>query len=237
MALAQRSESGYNLTMKTGHNDHRPVFPAAPRRAAERGSALWFILIAIVLIGLLTVMLSRSSTNVDQSGDVETIRIKISQMLRFTKGVQSAVETMTMNGISESDLSFAIDGSDNTNCGTDTDCRVFHANGGGLNRQNPPTGAGATAWLVVGTNNVRNIGTAAPDLILVLRNVPAAYCTQINRILSFATPADDADVDFTAFAGSFPAAATQTLDEANGANAACLVTGTENFFYQVLLAR
>ena len=43
----------------------------------ESGNALWFILIAIALLAALTVVVTRSSDTVEQSGDVERQRIAV----------------------------------------------------------------------------------------------------------------------------------------------------------------
>lgn len=205
-------------------------------RQSESGNALWFILIAIVLIGLLTAVLSRSGSNVDQTGGVEQQRIKISQMLRYVKGVEAAIQTMKMNGVSESDLSFTDDRSDNANC-TSNACMVFHVEGGGLTEQAPPSGISTSGadWKYVATNNVLNIGTNAADLILVLQDINDSYCTQINRVLGVTQGADDTTVDFTDFNGSYTN--TQTIDNSGGHSAGCQISGGANFFYQVLVVR
>ena len=206
------------------------------QRKTERGSVLWVILIAIVLIGLLTALLSRSGSNVDQSGSIEQQRIKISQMMRYVKGIETAIQNMKLNGISESDLSFTDDRSDNSNC-TNTECMVFHVEGGGLTEQSPPTGISTSGanWKYVATNNVLNIGTTAADLIIVLEDINDEYCTQINRVLGTTLGADDTDIDFTDFDGNYTN--TQTIDNSGGHDAGCQISNGDNFFYQVLVTR
>ncbi len=219
-------------------------------RQSERGNALWFILIAIVLIGLLTAVLSRSGSNVDQTGSIEQQRIKISQMMRYVKGVETAVQTMKMNGISESDLSFYQNLNSDTNDSTSPDagefynsnctsnyCLVFHVEGGGISPQAPPSGISTSGadWKYVARNNVQNIGTSAADLILVLEDVNDSYCNQINRVLGVTQGADDTTVDFTDFAGTY--ANTQVIENSGGHSAGCQISGGDNFFYQVLLVR
>lgn len=217
---------------------HEQTFSLFARnRKRQRGNALWFILVVIVLIGILTAFLSRSGSNTDQSADVEQQRIKISQMIRFTKSIETTVNTLTMNGVSASDLNFSPTNADSVNC-TSNSCKVFHVEGGGISYQAPPQGissAPTSEWLITGTNNAINIGSAAPDLILMLRNVNNTYCTQINRLLNITQGPTDPTIDFTPFAGAYTA--TQTLDEVNGQPAGCLLSGTENIYYQVLIPR
>lgn len=207
-------------------------------RKNESGNVLWFILIVLVLIGLLTAVLSRSGTSVDQSGDVEQQRIKINQMLRYVKGIEAAIQQMKLRGISESDLNFDPNGADSGNCTSGT-CKVFHVDGGGLTHQTPPAGIGAANWLYVATNDALNVGTTEPDLILMLRNVSDGYCSQINRLLNVTQGAADSTIDFTAFTGTYTA--TQTINNAGGQSSGCQIYdtggGNENFFYYVLVAR
>lgn len=248
MKLARRNQKPYNDRMRPNTSPLRP--DTKKSRHSERGNALWFILIAIVLIGLLTAVLSRSGSNVDQTGSVEQQRIKISQMMRYVKGLETAVQTMKMTGISENDLSFYQDlnndGNDssspdageyyNANC-TSNNCLIFHVEGGGITPQDPPSGISTSGadWKYVATNNVLNVGTDAADLILVLEDINDSYCTQINRVLDVTQGADDADIDFTDFDGSY--SDTETIDNSGGQSAGCQSSGGNNFFYQVLVVR
>jgi type II secretory pathway pseudopilin PulG len=207
----------------------------------ERGSALWFVLFVLVLIGLLTAFLSRSGSSVDQSADVEQQRIKINQMLRYVQGIAQAIDQMKLQGISESDLNFSPNAADTANCNRSA-CKIFHVDGGGLTHQAPPLGVSDTAgaqWIITGSNNAQNVGTNAADLIMMLRNVNPTYCAQINRILNVTMGAPDTAIDFTVFNGAYTA--SETLNAANGHQAGCFVFndgGTaENVFYRVLVAR
>jgi hypothetical protein len=113
-------------------------------RTSQHGNALWFILVAIVLLAALTILLNRSGTNVDQSGDVEQQRVKASQILRWAKGIESTVEQMKLRGISESDISFenTVTAQDYSNAACDAhkdpnDCKIFATGGGGQNYLTP----------------------------------------------------------------------------------------------------
>lgn len=211
-------------------------------RAQERGNVLWFILIALVLIGLLTAVVSRSGSTVDQSADVEQLRIQVGQMLRFVKGVEAAITNMKLQGIGENQISFqsAETGAtfENLNC-TNNACRVFHVEGGGVSYQPPPANANASGqWTFVGTNDVLGVGSTNADLVMMLTDVNQALCDQLNREFGV-TYADDGDVDFTPFQGTY--ANTETLDQAARNSTGCLGfdnAGTsEPFFYHVLIQR
>lgn len=183
-------------------------------RKNERGNVLWFILIALVLIGLLTAVLSRSGTSVDQTADVEQLSIKINQALRFAKGVETAVQQMKLRGISESDISFYQDlngdGDDDTspeanefynpNC-TRNDCLVYHVEGGGVTYQSPPSGLNdGSEWFYSGRLRVTNVGTddasqSAAELLIILPNVTRQACIQFNRLMNIDNPSGNPPKD------------------------------------------
>jgi type II secretory pathway pseudopilin PulG len=224
-------------------------------RHSERGNALWFILLAIVLLGALTMLLSRSGSSVDQNADVEQMRIKASQVMRYAKSIQSAVEQMKLNGVSENGISFqnstTTTNYTNTSCDDDTDqnypdCRVFDVGGAGLVYMPPPPGTnGGAEWIFTGENNVgttaKPIGTTAAgsgnDLIMLLPGANNALCLQINRDLdvdsSGTIPGDASGAAVTPFTGSYPAALNildgdPTAFELDGHEAGCFIDTAPN---------
>lgn len=234
------------------------------RAPSQSGNILWFLLIGIVLIGLLTALVSRGTSSVDQSGDVEQMRIVGGQILQTAKAFESAVEQMKLNGVSESDISFenavtAVDYT-NANC-TSASCRIFESGGAGLTYAPPPANALTTAnteWIFTGANNVGTtagpVGTTQAgggnDLLILLPNITEGVCRQINRLLdingpSFAPPVDDG-ISLDEFTGTYDATAPATILEGsvagmelNGHSAGCFLdTATSGYyFYQVILER
>ena len=220
------------------------------KRAHENGNVLWFILLAVALLAALTIVLGRSSSTVDQSGDVEQQTVKVSQILRYAKSIEAAVQEMRLRDVSENDISFwhdsdgngTEDASDdyfNANC-TETTCKIFDAGGAGLVYTSPPSGvSSSTDWLFVATNDVTDVGTTNTDLILILQDVRTSICAQINRMLDVSYGGTESDVDFTEFTGTYTA--TEAIDLANGQEAGCIdydnAGSTEPFFYHVLHKR
>lgn len=230
-------------------------------RSSEKGNALWFILVAIVLLGALTVLLSRSGSSVNQSGDVEQMRVKVSQVLRFAKGFESAAEQMKLNGISENEISFqngiTSTSYTNSNCDDDADpnfpeCRLFDI-GAGLTYMAPPPGTNnGSEWLFTGANNIGDIGTTAAgtgnDLIMLLPYANTNFCLQINRDLnvdsSGTIPSDANSVMAAAFTGTY-LSGLNVIDgdsslplELNGKTAGCFIDDNNtSYFYFVILAR
>jgi hypothetical protein len=231
-----------------------------PSSETEKGNALWFILVAIVLLGALTVLLTRGGNTVDQSGDVEQQRIRSGQLLRWAKGVEAAIEQMKLRGISENDISFENDETTadytNPNCSIN-DCRVFAAGGGGQTYLKPPSGANdGSDWIFTGANNVGTInypiGTTAlktgNDLVILLPNANPAMCNQANKDLDINGVPDDASgIDLTPFVGVYDDSALVTIDgdpspyELDGKPSGCFIDTNANpdvvYFYYVVLAR
>lgn len=228
-------------------------------RIKEHGNVLWFILVGIVLIGLLTLVLSRGGSSVDQSGDVEQIRIKMGQVLRYAQSLEAAVQNMKMQGISENDISFE-HGSPavytNANC-TTTACRLFDVGGAGLSYRSPPAGTNdGSEWIFTADNNVgtsanpvgRHGARSGNDLIMLMPNANAALCARINRELNVTAdgsiPTDTTGIATTAFDGSFPNSLTEldgdpTPFDLEGVSAGCFTDASASitYFYYVLLSR
>jgi hypothetical protein len=234
---------------------------------SESGNALWFILVAIVLLGALTILLSRSGTSVNQTGDVEQSRLRAGQIMRTAKAIEAAIDQMKLRGVSESELSFENDVTvtdyANADCTVD-ECKIFAAGGGGQNYAAPPVGASTSdaEWIFTGGNN---IGTAAypvgttiagtgNDIIMLLADASPEMCAQVNKDLGIGTggtlPEDETGLDLTPFTGTFGTSLV-TIDgdpapfELDGHPAGCFndnkgtpATGDDTiYFYYVVLAR
>lgn len=247
--------------LKTGNHDRmKTIFKD------QSGNILIFILLAVALLGFLTSIVSRNSGSSSQAGTVEQNRIKATAILRFSQGVQSAVEQMRLKGISENDLDFvAIDADhDNPNC-TDTECEVFSRQGGGLSYETPAAllrdDDHTDTWHVSTANRVEAFGcddnnVLCTEMLLLAKNIPQSVCLQINKLQDITNPSDDAPrmLDVTEgdeFDGTFSSTinanliggsdATNEAPEVDGKPAGCVFDfgGGQNeyFFYQVLIAR
>jgi len=176
---------------------------------AESGNVLWFILVGIVLLGALTMILSRSGSSVDQSGDVEKLNVQASQIMRYAKSLEAGVQNMKIQGISENEISFANSDSatdyTNTSCDAADDrnypyCLMFDSQGGGLNYKIPSASWLDSAqsaetyygdWLITGASCIPNVGTGdspgdcnsssrTAELLLILPYIKKSLCQRIN---------------------------------------------------------
>lgn len=228
--------------------------------SSERGNVLWFILLSVVLLGAITMVLSRSGNTVDQTGDVEQMRIKAGQIIRYGKSIEAAIQDMRLRGISENDISFentvTATNYTNANC-TNADCKVFDVAGAGIAYQDPPTGFNdGSEWLFTGANNIGTtagpVGTTAArsgnDILMLMPGANIALCKQINRDFNISAsgtiPTDGTGVVTDAFTGTFAAALTVIAGdslELNDHNAGCFTDTDPNpdvtYFYYVILSR
>ncbi len=170
------------------------------RPLSQSGNALWFILIAIVILGGLTILMSRSSSTSEDAGDYERTQINVSELVRFSKSVEVAVNTLISRGCSEKDINFdtpALTGYDNTNAPDDESCNVFSDKGAGLAYKEIQPLYLDTArksetqyghWVFNGALSVANIGTdgfanSNRELVMIAPFLTQELCMQINQTL------------------------------------------------------
>lgn len=173
----------------------------------QNGNALWFILIAIALLGLLTMSLSKGSNNND-SGDFERNQIVANDILAYAKSMENAVQFLLSRGCSENDISFEntfVSGYTNPNAPTDNSCHVFHVNGAGMTYNTPDTkwlDSSHSAknefgdWVIPDDVSVIDLGrNPASEIMLVLPYLKKDICLSANTIIGIDNPSGDAPLD------------------------------------------
>jgi hypothetical protein len=208
---------------------------------ATSGNALWFVLLGLFLLGALTVFLSRSGGSVDQSGDVEQLRIMSSEIFRSATGIEEAIRQMQSRGVSENDISFDGGPSGYPDCGAD-DCKIFKSAGGGQTYKPPreiwlDSAAAAeslySTWFIPSHVCVESVPSgsgcntdgsgSSEDLVLILPWIRADLCKQINRDLNVDNPGGNPPMETgdawsagnVKFAGTFSDGSA--IDDAGGA--------------------
>lgn len=202
------------------------------RHLSERGSALFYILIAIALLAALSYAIARSSRgNVGQLSD-EQSRLAATEIVQYADTLSSATGQLRLRGFDATEISFendVISGYTNANC-TEDACKIFKVGGGGViyNKPSPDWNDGSD-WYITMAACVQQIGTGgsigescntvgdgAKDLILFLPNVAKSVCVQINKFLGVTNPGDEPPLDKNAsytisdplkWTGSIPAGA------------------------------
>lgn len=233
-------------------NIHRAFCPYTN----QRGNVLWFILLAIVLLGAITMVISRSGSSVNQSGERESASILASQIMRYAKSIEAATTQLKMSGYSENDISFENSFNTasylNTNCSGNY-CKVFHVNGTGLSMSAPPSKAmsnTSSEWIITGANAVGStndpVGTDNNDLIILLSGIKQPVCAEINRMMKVnngAIPTETTGITTTSYQGSFSGSTVIDGDpspyELDGHPTGCFYDAdASNYsFYHTLIAR
>ncbi len=160
-------------------------------RQSEKGNALIYILIALALLGALTMLLSRQ--NERSSGESMTedmLNFETTRMRSYAASAQDAVNKMIMSGSSVDDLQFFLPNVASYDTGSHIH-KVFHPEGGGLNPGNidPKIFTGtdtdpAPGWYMGRFNNVGWSGTPAQDVLLVAHQISQPLCAKINKDLT-----------------------------------------------------
>lgn len=170
-------------------------------RVEERGSALVYVLIAIALFAALSFTLGRQ-TDTGEANQIEENRVELyaTQIISTASQVKSIVDQMLFTGADIENLVFEMPSDANFETGPFIN-KVFHPQGGGLNRPRLPSEAVAITssdptpgwylgrfnnvdWTALGPGNTAAAGgLEAPyeDVILVAYGIDEAVCANINE--------------------------------------------------------
>ncbi|NCO04373.1 MAG: hypothetical protein GW903_09300 [Alphaproteobacteria bacterium] len=264
-ALFPSSLRGAFTTRQSFSTTNRLLRFARNDRATENGNALWFILIAIILLGLLTAMMTRSGGNTNDTGDYERNSIIANEILGYARNIENAVQSLLARGCGENDIRFESTG----------DCSVFSPAGTGLTALSSSEEgwiiSDTTAWphgirFEAMTNGAPNVGPnghtngSGSNLNIFIPNIKEEYCVAINRLVGVENPEGYPPRDITSsaiegggFNGSYGGASCCTFDTSGGETdakpTACFVSndhaGASNaldgqdrfYFYHTLIAR
>lgn len=189
---------------------------------AQSGNILIYILGAIVLIGLLTIMVKGSSTP-GGGIDREALEIRVAEVQAYGNELERAVAYVLRSGYSETDIRFAHPNHNSAygNITNDPARQIFAREGGGATWRDNESDIQMvdTDWVFNGTGAIRQIGTPAgacpkhdttcSELIAYLPNVTKSFCLLINDKNGITNPAgepapDDSTVDIlTPFTGTY----------------------------------
>lgn len=226
----------------------------------QSGNALFLILLAIFLLGGLTVLLSRTSGTTEETGSTEQLSLKASKMLQYAASIKTGVDMLRARGCSEEEISFETTDPDsedyeNTKSPTDGSCNLFSVNGAGMPFKaldmslfSAPTIHEGRPIFFAGSP-LKNAGTGAPDLMMYYNGLSKEFCMAINNQLGIAMAGNNVPSDATEnlagtiFKGVYPTVTTGDPigDPASltGKKSACYyqTTGSIYQFYYLLIAR
>ncbi len=180
----------------------------------SQGNVLLMILIAVVLVGALTMSIMRSDVTDADAVAPEQARILAAQTLSQARTLEQAVSTLISRGCSEQEINFentVVAGYTNAGAPADDRCNVFERAGAGLVWPTPPGNANdGSSWRMLGGNAVSGVtrtddGSCASgciDLMAVLPNVTLNVCKQLNALTGVTDFSDPPPVDLSNFDGT-----------------------------------
>lgn len=229
------------------------------QRNTEKGSALFIILIGIVLFAALSFVVAQmfrgqSSTNLTR----EKVQLSASEMLEYANGLRAAVQNMKIsNGCTDTDISFEnaiVTGYAHSPATRDA-CMIFNQSGGGMAYVEPQevwldsNHASDTKYgeyVMLRSFKVNGLGSEEADLAVALNYVQKEICLELNTHLDITNPSNNPpkNVDDLHTTEIFTGAYDSTSDavdaaQLNGKPMGCVQSadGSNNVFYQVLIAR
>lgn len=174
------------------------------------GNAFFLILIGIFLLGGLTVLITRTGGQTEETGSSERLSLAASEITKYAGGLKSAVDSLRLRGCSETQISFWTDTNNdgvenssdtyyNANAPTDRSCHVFSTAGAGMKeiviKDDWVDSAFSAQTLYkkpfyTGKTCIAGIGPAAPscntdgianeELTFVVPFIKASLCTALN---------------------------------------------------------
>lgn len=221
------------------------------RRNNERGNALIFVLIGVVLFSALAFTVARGFRSEGTSNlSKRQIDLSVSEILDFSQKIERAVARLRMNGCSENELSFENSTVDGYDFATRDECKIFNAAGGKVSYVPPPAASVLGRWAFSGNNAVagmtanEDLGTEKPELLLLLsvsKDACVALDNKLGVALSGGAPPADADSfvtdddDPNKYTGAFGAG--DELNVAGHPATGCVGAGGVYYFFHTLIKR
>ena len=218
----------------------------------ESGNIIIYIIAAIFLIGLLTLLVRGSSTP-GGGIDREALILKASEVRSYAAELERGVQFVLQNGASETQISLAHPNHSSTygTYGTTPEFEVFHPNGGGAEWRDNDSSIQTfdLDWTFTSGNAVDGVGTtcaanACADLIAILYDLTEDFCNVINdQIGAFDIPPPQTQTLFASnlFNGTYTYSYTigDAGDVIEGHTEGCYQNsgGSSYGYYKVLLAR
>lgn len=216
---------------------------------SQNGNVLFFILIAVALVGLLTMAIQSSSQTGSENIDDETLLIQASEIRQYATELENAVRFIMQNGHSENDLRFAHPEAhpDYGNITISSETQIFHRSGGAATYRLPRSRVNnGDRWEFYAGTHLPGAGTDRADLIAVLPNINEPLCQMINKQIGYTGqpldtgaclhegPAERFDSgNFSSTANTVDVSSFSSTPAFQG----CVLCGSNYHFYHVLMAR
>ncbi len=164
---------------------------------SQRGNAMIYVLVVIVLFGALTFVLSRQNSTTETGAlDEQRVKVYASEIIQVSNQIKQGVDQMIYGGTPIDDLLFCKPS--DTCFNSDPTKEVFNPSGGGIVMPKIPAEAihqvdanPAPGWYLGRFNNVGWTPAAGQDVIFVAHQIREDVCRKINDLL-FGDPAPKA---------------------------------------------
>ncbi len=152
------------------------------------GNAMVYVLIALALVGFLTLTLSKQNDQAgDQDLDDEQVALYAQNLMGYASSAQSAVDMMIATGSDFTNLDPVLPTDANFNTGSAAH-KIYHPLGGGLTYQEGFISAienGSNAgWKINKSINVEWTTTPADDVVLTAYFIDKQVCQTINQFIT-----------------------------------------------------
>jgi hypothetical protein len=161
------------------------------RDASECGNALFLVLIGVVLMAALAYAVTQGGRGkVEGMATQEQARLTASEVIQYGNGLRPIIDRMMLlGGVTDTTVNFAASGANASygTAGTNPTKEVFNLSGGGVPYTKPPTAAclSTCAYEFSGQYTVSGLGSASPELAMLVIDIPKAVCDKINTVLNF----------------------------------------------------
>jgi hypothetical protein len=164
--------------------------------SGQRGNALIYVIIALALLGGLTMLLTKQGNESDDLS-YEKTELVVVKTVAFAAAGKNTVDQMLMSGTNINNLSYLRP----TMVGFDTaphHNKIFHPEGGGLTlsandpnlfnvSSGPVMGEPPPGWFMGRFNNVEWTPTASLDIVLTAYDIQRGPCQAINKKITGST--------------------------------------------------
>lgn len=232
----------------------------------QSGNALFYVLIAVIMLGALTYAVTQTSRGGGSSLSNERASLYASEILDYAGSIASAYSQLRLRGCTAAEISFqnsvltghAQSAHNNPSAPASRKCHIFDPAGGGVAPRMPPEEAlseTATAMEIITTElDIEGVGTNCTtncaELSLVMLPIDEAACKKINDMVSVDNPSNLPPADaisydnFGVFTGgnSWDRDVVTANTALQGKQAACIqdtdqLPAVVYVFYKVLAAR
>lgn len=218
--------------------------------SAQRGNVVIYILVAVALFGALAYVFMRGAKSGQGNLTTQQAKLVAQELISYAGLLERAVDRVRTRGCSEEEISFQAAGNAgyvNPDAPPEFNCHIFQASGGAMTSWQTFDSMAGTPY-VTATHTVNGTETTDGDLVFFYDQVPVEVCNEINKQLDIdllgGLPADDTELTYTTFTGSYTAAAevvndgdVKIEDRNSGCYHATDAAMDYNVFYSLLLDR